>query len=410
MSVGNYIVLSRKYRPKSLDDLVGQDVLASILKNCIDSGKVPHAFLFHGIRGIGKTTTARILARCLNCMGRDGVTSNPCGECASCRALDIDNHLDVMEIDAASRTGVDDIREIIDSSQYAPVTGRYKIFIIDEVHMLSKSAFNALLKTLEEPPNHVKFIFATTEIQKIPETILSRCMTFNLKPISVDVIEAHILKIANLENFKIDKEAANTIAIESEGSLRDSLSLLEQAVMLANDSPITNDIVVQMIGGAKDSDIKELLDLILSAKTREALEKSCALLKNGADAYVVYKSLQTELYRKIVEAAGGKANNLSNLLYLWQIFLRQMENIKMASYPEQVLNASIIIMSHTSSFQDISKLIIKDDKDHKEEPIPEKLLEVNDMEEQGDTSGGDAGGLVQEILNRFPGSTVTELL
>ena len=176
----HYVVLSRKYRPKVLDDLIGQDILARSLRSCLDTKKVPHAFLFHGIRGVGKTTTARILARCLCCTGVDGktdVTSSPCGTCRSCIAMDKDQHMDVMEFDAASRTGVDDIREVIDAAQYMPVLGRYKIFIIDEVHMLSKSAFNALLKTLEEPPAHVKFIFATTEIHKIPETILSRCMT-----------------------------------------------------------------------------------------------------------------------------------------------------------------------------------------------------------------------------------------
>jgi DNA polymerase-3 subunit gamma/tau len=410
MNTGNnYIVLSRKYRPSKLEDLVGQDTLSSALKNCIDMEKVPHAFLFYGIRGVGKTTAARILARCLNCIGSDSITSSPCGVCTSCKALDIDNHLDVMEIDAASRTGVDDIRDIIDSSQYAPVTGRYKIFIIDEVHMLSKSAFNALLKTLEEPPTHVKFVFATTEIQKVPETILSRCMTFNLRPISVDTIVDYLLNIVNLENFNIDKEAANTIAVEADGSLRDALSLLEQAIMLANGSIITNNIVVQMIGGAKNSDIKELLELILFAKTRDSLEKSCILLKNGADAYVIYKSLQTELYKKIVETTVSNAQqtNLSNLLYIWQIFLKQLENIKMASHPEQVLNAAIVRMSYTSSFPDISKLMIKnnDNCDYKQEPVSEKSFEMKDKDEQENTNS-----LIQDILSRFPGSTVTELL
>jgi DNA polymerase-3 subunit gamma/tau len=233
-------------------------------------------------------------------------------------------------------------------------------------------------------------------------------MTFNLKPISVDVIGTHILKIANLENFKIDEDAAHTIAVESDGSLRDALSILEQAVMLANGAAITNNIVVQMIGGAKNSDIRELLELILGAQTKEALEKSCALLKNGADAYVMYKSLQTELYRKIVETTGGvvQGTNLSNLLYLWQIFLRQTENIKIASHPEQVLNASIVIMSYTSSFPDISKLIIKNDDGHKQESAPERSLEIIDGKEARE----DTSALVQEILNRFPGSTVTELL
>ena len=243
----HYIVLSRKYRPKDLNDLIGQEVLAKSLRSCLNTKKVPHAFLFHGIRGVGKTTTARILARCLCCIGPDGqtdITSSPCGTCRSCVAMDKEQHLDIMEFDAASRTGVDDIREVIEATQYAPVLGRYKIFIIDEVHMLSKSAFNALLKTLEEPPAHVKFIFATTEVQKVPETVLSRCMTFRLHPVSSDALAEYLISIAQKEGFSLEKDAADLIAEESEGSVRDALSILEQSLMISAKTKI----IPQMLG------------------------------------------------------------------------------------------------------------------------------------------------------------------
>ncbi|MDR1488709.1 MAG: DNA polymerase III subunit gamma/tau [Holosporales bacterium] len=410
-----YIVLSRKYRPHRLEDLIGQQVLFETLKNCIDSSKIPHAFIFHGIRGIGKTTVARIIARCLNC--DTGITSSPCGECKSCRAMDIDNHLDVMEIDAASRTGVDDIRDIIDSSQYAPVTGRFKIFIIDEVHMLSKSAFNALLKTLEEPPDHVKFIFATTEINKVPDTVISRCMMFNLRPVSKETIMEHVKKISEFENVTIDNEAAELIATEAEGSVRDSLSILQQAMMLAIDKPsITREIVTEMIGGAKNSDIEELLNLILSAKTKESLEKSDNLLKNGADPYMIYKNLQGFLYKMIATKVIDKNSisyDLSNLLYIWQIFLKQCSLIKITEYPEQVLNAAIVIMSHTASFPSIESLMIKDtneeSKDDNTSSSNVDNKQVLSSIKPNVNNNNNKSKIIEDILGRFPGSIVSEI-
>jgi DNA polymerase-3 subunit gamma/tau len=399
-----YIVLSRKYRPKNLKDLIGQDVLYETIKKSIDNNRIPHAFIFHGIRGIGKTTVARIIARCLNC--EQGVTSSPCGTCKSCIAMDNDSHLDVMEIDAASRTGVDDVREIIDSSQYMPVVGKFKIFIIDEVHMLSKSAFNALLKTLEEPPSHVKFIFATTEIQKVPDTVLSRCMKFNLKPVSTEMIAAQIEKIAYLEEVSIENEAARLIATEAEGSVRDALSILEQAIVLSIESrTITRDIVVSMIGGAKSSDIEELLGLILSGNVSASLAKSIEILKNGSDPYIIYKNIQGQLYRIIVSKASDKNSvnyNLSNLLYIWQIFLQQLSNVKNSSYPDQALNAAIIIVAYTASFPSIEDLMIHEkiaDKPQQKEPIASDVSRFVD----------DKNKLVADLLKRFPGSIVSEI-
>lgn len=420
----HYIVLSRKYRPKNLDDLIGQDVLAKSLKESIDHRRVPHAFLFHGIRGIGKTTTARILARCLNCVGIDGtndMTSHPCGECRSCRAMDLDQHMDVMEIDAASRTGVDDIRELIDSSQYMPVLGRYKIFIIDEVHMLSKSAFNALLKTLEEPPSHVKFIFATTEINKIPETILSRCMTFNLRPVSQSIISDHLMNISKKEGFNLEIDAANEIAIESEGSVRDSLSILEQAMMLSLDTKnIDRNVIQNMLGGTKQSDVDELLRLILCAKIEDALIYSEKLMMNGVDAFVLYKNLQNSLYKLITDVVNRKNNDykLSNLLYIWQIFLNQTKNMRMSFHPEHVLNAAIIIMSYTSSFPSIEDIEIKDeDVSHKNNDIILSKKQNNLASKVEDIIGGkveisddsQTNNLIKDVLQKFKGAVATDL-
>lgn len=408
----HYIVLSRKYRPKDLNDLIGQEILAKSLRSCLDTKKVPHAFLFHGIRGVGKTTTARILARCLCCIGTDGktdITSSPCGVCRSCVALDKEQHLDIMEFDAASRTGVDDIREVIEATQYAPVLGRYKIFIIDEVHMLSKSAFNALLKTLEEPPAHVKFIFATTEVQKVPETVLSRCMAFRLYPVSCDALAAYLTAIAQKEGFILEKDAANLISEESEGSVRDALSILEQALMIsAETKKITLDNTLNMLGGANSSDVKALLKLILEAKTKEALAKSEELFAKGTDPYVLFKNMQNALYRIIVAKVNGQIAeySLSNLLYIWQIFLKQTENLKNASFPEYVLSAAIVILSHTASFPDIEELMIKSSPVENSATFSkvEQILGTR-VTPKPDTSRD----LIDNILDKFPGSTIREV-
>lgn len=383
----NYIVLSRKYRPQSLDDVVGQPIVVKSLRTCLDSNKIPHAFLLYGIRGVGKTTIARIISKCLCCKNSSKI-SNPCGKCQSCIAFNDNSHLDIIEIDAASRTGVDDIRDIIDACQYSPVLGNYKIFIIDEVHMLSKSAFNALLKTLEEPPAHVKFIFATTEINKIPETILSRCISLQLKSIPIDVLSNYLIEIANKEECKLNIESANIIAEEAEGSVRDALSILEQAVMLINDSKeILQDNILQMIGNSKSQYINDLLNNIIQGKVKESLEILENIKQQGGDAFNIFKQIQKLLYKYIRDTSFGENNNykLSHLLYLWQILLKQTENIKNSIFPEYILNATIVMMAYLSNL-----------------PKLEDFIKNNNKEQSNND-------FINDILRQFPGSNMKEI-
>ena len=290
-----YRVLARKYRPTHFDDLIGQDGLVRTLRNAFAMNRIAHGFMFTGVRGVGKTTTARIIARALNCIGPDGTgsaTADPCGVCANCRSILEDRHPDVIEMDAASNTGVDDVRAIIDATQFKPMMARTKVFIIDEVHMLSRNAFNALLKTLEEPPPHVKFIFATTEIRKVPITILSRCQRFDLKRVPIDTLAAHFAKVAAAEAISIEPGALDAIARAADGSVRDGLSLLDQAIALGPDAAtITSDAVATMLGLADRSMVFDLMDAIAAGNTAQALGVLDHAHDNGAEPGQVMQDL-----------------------------------------------------------------------------------------------------------------------
>ena len=279
------MVLARKYRPQNFDDLVGQDALVQTFTNAIKNNRLHHAYILTGIRGVGKTTTARIMAKALNCTGLDGkggATAHPCGVCENCRAIAEDRHIDVIELDAASRTGVDDMREILDGVRYKPTVGRYKVYIIDEVHMLSKSAFNALLKTLEEPPSHVKFIFATTEIRKVPVTVLSRCQRFDLRRLTVEELMGLMKKILQKENIEAEENGLEIIAKAADGSARDALSLLDQAISIG-DGKIKSDVVKNMIGLADRGQVLGLFSDLLTGNMEKVLNNLQKQYQNGAN-------------------------------------------------------------------------------------------------------------------------------
>jgi DNA polymerase III subunit gamma/tau len=288
-----YRVLARKYRPQDFSELVGQDALVRTITNAIREDRIAHAFILTGVRGVGKTTTARIIARSLNCIGADGQggpTIDPCGVCEHCMAIADSRHVDVLEMDAASRTGVDNMRELLDGVRYLPASARFKIYIIDEVHMLSLQAFNALLKTLEEPPSHVKFIFATTEIRKLPVTVLSRCQRFDLRRVGAELLVAHFAGIVEAEGARAEAEALNLIASAAEGSVRDGLSLLDQAIAHCG-GEVTAQQVREMLGLADRLRIYELFEELMKGDVAGALGQLREQYDLGADPEVVLRDL-----------------------------------------------------------------------------------------------------------------------
>ncbi len=288
-----YRVLARKYRPSTFAELIGQDAMVRTLGNAFESGRIAHAFILTGVRGVGKTTTARIIAKALNCIGPDGTggpTISPCGQCEPCRAIAEDRHVDVLEMDAASHSGVDEIRELIDGVRYLPASARSKVYIIDEVHMLSPKAFNALLKTLEEPPPHVTFVFATTEIRKIPVTVLSRCQRFDLRRIDAETLIAHLGSIAEKEGATVAPEALALIARTAEGSARDGLSLLDQAISSA-EGTVSEEQVRGMLGLADRAEVIDLFESLMAGKPAEALEIIGRQYEYGADPVIVMQDL-----------------------------------------------------------------------------------------------------------------------
>lgn len=360
-----YQVLARKYRPGQLSELIGQDVLVQTLTHAIEKNRIPHAFIMTGIRGVGKTSTARIIARSLVCSGEDGTrdkpTITPCGVCEQCKAIAEDRHVDVLEVDAASRTGVNDIREIIDTIRYAPVMARYKIYIIDEVHMLSKSAFNALLKTLEEPPAHVKFIFATTEIRKIPVTILSRCMRFDLPRIDIDLLSGYLRNIAEREGAILDSSAAVIIAQAAEGSVRDALSLLDQAIGSSPEEEVSSAHVQQMLGAVDKEKTCDLFEHIVNGRTKEAITTLRQLYSCGAEPVTLLQDLLDITHSltrmkmipelddvPLPENLAKRYNSLTGslsfpvLARLWQMVVKGLTEIKLA--PNALIAAEMIII------------------------------------------------------------------
>lgn len=377
-----YRVLARKYRPSNFDELIGQEALVRTLKNAIESGRIAHAYMLTGIRGTGKTTTARIIAKALNYTGPDGKghpTTAPTDDCDVCKAIGEDRHPDVLEMDAASRTGVDDIREIIDGVRYAPTGARYKIYIIDEVHMLSKNAFNALLKTLEEPPEHVIFIFATTEIRKVPVTVLSRCQRFDLRRVDVPELAAHYKRICDLENVQIEDEALTMIARAASGSVRDGLSLLDQAIALGG-AEIGTDLVKDMLGLADSGQVLNMLEHALKGECADALEIIAGLYKKGGDPVLLmqdlldfihlmtrqravpdYQEAQGAFSADIMAQVSDLASRLSmpTLGRAWQLVLKGLDEVNTAPNPQAAAEMIVIRLAYAANLPDPADLLRK---------------------------------------------------
>jgi DNA polymerase-3 subunit gamma/tau len=364
-----YTVLARKYRPRTFEDLIGQEAMVRTLTNAFAAGRIAHAFMLTGVRGVGKTTTARLLARALNFESDTvhGPSVDLHAEGLHCRAIIEGRHMDVLELDAASRTKVDEMRELLDGARYAPVQARYKVYVIDEVHMLSTASFNALLKTLEEPPPHVKFIFATTEIRKVPVTILSRCQRFDLRRVEPDVLVGHLEKICRAESAEVDDEGLKLIARAAEGSVRDSLSLLDQALVQAEAGQVVGaEIVRDMLGLADRAQTIALLESVLSGKIAEALEQFRALYGFGADPAQVASDLLEHVHAATVaRTIGPAATRLPNdqaarmaalgaqvpagtLARTWQMLLKAYDEVRRAPDPAAAMEMALVRLAYAA--------------------------------------------------------------
>jgi len=378
-----YRVLARKYRPSSFDQLIGHDTLVRTLSNAFNSGRIAHAFMLTGVRGVGKTTTARIIARALNCVGPDGTggpTMQPCGVCDVCRAIAEDRHPDVIEMDAASRTGVDDIRELIESVRYRPVSARYKIYIIDEVHMLSKAAFNALLKTLEEPPPDIKFVFATTEINKVPVTVLSRCQRYTLPRIPLETLASYYGEIAAKEKVEIEPGALTLVARAADGSVRDGLSILDQAIALGFGGLITEGAVRDMLGVADRGLTFDLFEYVMAGDAPAALSGLETLYNGGTDPAMVLQDLLdvthfvTRLKLERADAASAAPSladgqdlvrgrtlasklGLAALARTWQMLLKGLPEVQAAPHPLKAAEMVLVRLVYVADLPPPADLI-----------------------------------------------------
>ena len=417
----NSKVLALKYRPQTFDDLIGQEVVAETIINSIKANKVPNAYLFTGIRGIGKTTTARIVAKALNCL--NGI-ENLCKEkiCENCEAITNSNHIDVLEMDAASKTGVDDVRDLIEFSRYGPTSSKYKIFIIDEVHMLSKQAFNALLKTLEEPPEYLKFIFATTEIRKIPITIISRCQRFDLSRIKSSELFEFIKKIKDKENGKVSDEALKLIVKISEGSVRDSLSLLDRALLSLDENTELDLNMAQKIFGYFDkSQLIDLFELVLKGEETKVINVYRKIYDQGVEPKVFINdflellyyfkniksltlestnfSLNDDEFKKIEDMS--KQVNTEVLILFWQFTISSLEELDIVSNQHLSIEMFLIRLMHLSSIKSRNKIDLK-----RENPTSDEVSIQNDQEIKNRTSTiNQIKNIVQEKNNKPIGQT-----
>ena len=407
-----YQVLARKYRPQNFSQLVGQPALVQTLTNEIKNNKIHHAFILTGIRGIGKTTTARLIAKSLNCLNKKENEIDACGECEHCKAIANSCDQDVIEFDAASHTGVDDIRQIIESTAYGPINSKYKIFIIDEVHMLSKSAFNALLKTLEEPPSYVKFIFATTEIRKVPITILSRCQRFDLRRLSFEEIKDHIANICKKEGYEVEDGALSILANFAEGSARDSLSLLDRALSHNNyEKLLTEKSVSEMLGLSSKKNIYDLFLSMLEGNVNKALQQFENIYSYSLDISALMQDLLNVNHNMIMAKTLNNffeithlpsdqvsiikdtisKINLSSLMRVWKLLLKGEMELKNNFDAKKIMDIIIVNVCYGSRLPTLDEILKNADKE--EDKIEEPTKDKNE-------------DLIENITNLFDGATI----
>lgn len=407
-----YQVLARKYRPQNFSQLVGQPALVQTLTNEIKNNKIHHAFILTGIRGIGKTTTARLIAKSLNCLNKKENEIDACGECEHCKSIANSCDQDVIEFDAASHTGVDDIRQIIESTAYGPINSKYKIFIIDEVHMLSKSAFNALLKTLEEPPSYVKFIFATTEIRKVPITILSRCQRFDLRRLSFEEIKDHIANICKKEGYEVEDGALSILANFAEGSARDSLSLLDRALSHNNyEKLLTEKSVSEMLGLSSKKNIYDLFLSMLEGNVNKALQQFENIYSYSLDISALMQDLLNVNHNMIMAKTLNNffeithlpsdqvsiikdtisKINLSSLMRVWKLLLKGEMELKNNFDVKKIMDIIIVNVCYGSRLPTLDEILKNGDKE--EDKIEEPTKDKNE-------------DLIENITNLFDGATI----
>ena len=416
----SYLVLARKYRPSNFDELVGQEVLVKTISNAIKNNRLHHAFILTGIRGVGKTTTARIIAKTINCLDQEAVkTAKCCDKCSNCLTISAGNHQDVFEIDGASNTGIDDIRDIIERMAYSPVSAKYKVYIIDEFHMLSKNAFNGLLKTLEEPPPFVKFILATTEIKKVPPTIASRCQRFNLRRLSQDEIANHLKNILTKELIVAEEKALDIIAFASEGSVRDSLSLLDQALAINNHQPLlTTEIVEQMLGITDSDIINNLLVALLNGDFSTSLKAFEDFYHYSSDINQLITDLMSMIHlvttKKLIKNYSidkhplntqkiivdiVNQSQLSSLCRMWQMLNKGMIEVAESNSQKMSFEMLMARISHLVALPNLEKLLlnINDEKNYRQESL---------QNQDSLAKEGKIDDVVFEVLRNFEGSKI----